>query len=107
MAEIWKPVESFDGYQVSNLGNVRSINRVVAYPDGRIHDYETRQLSPTFDLQGCLTVRLSKSGHGYRRRINQLVGEAFLGPNPGTGKVVHCDKDKTNNNLENLKWGWI
>ena len=38
MTEVWKDIAGYENeYQVSNLGNVRSLDRYVEYSDGRIH----------------------------------------------------------------------
>ena len=36
MAEIWKDIEEYEGlYQVSNLGNIRSLTRTINSPNGK------------------------------------------------------------------------
>lgn len=34
MKEIWKDIEGYAGYQISSLGNIRSIDRYVASKNG-------------------------------------------------------------------------
>lgn len=96
--EIWKDVLGFEGrYQVSNLGNVRSLNY-------RRRGY-IKVLSPETDLNGYLCVTLY-SGHckQHRKMVHRLVGESHI-PNPDNlPQINHKDEDKKNNRVENLEW---
>ncbi|PWT34590.1 hypothetical protein DKZ29_07945 [Limosilactobacillus reuteri] len=47
MKEIWKDIEEFKGYyQISNLGQVKSMDRDVIYSNGVIRHYEERIRTP-------------------------------------------------------------
>lgn len=90
--ERWEAVHGFGfRYEVSNTGKVRNI--------------ETKRiLKQSLDSKGYKTVTLSRGGYGFQKRVNILVAEAFLGgPYPDLD-VYHKDGDKTNNNVDNLKW---
>lgn len=95
--EIWKDIEEFSGYQVSNHGNVRSyINNRHGVCD-RWH-----MLKPQPNRHGYLTVCL---GRGNRRLVSRLVAIAFI-PNPNNLPLVrHLDDDPLNNHVDNLAWG--
>lgn len=45
--------------------------------------------------------------HGVnRKKVHQIVAEAFLGPKPFEGAVVmHLDDNPLNNSVDNLEWG--
>jgi len=101
--EIWKPIPDFPGYEVSNLGGVRSYRMMGPVP--RISDTVQRVLSPhTAKKDGRQHLILYKDGEGYTRPVHRLVLEAFVGPRPGELEVCHNDGDMSNNRLDNLRY---
>ena len=106
MEEIWKPVIGYEGlYEVSNLGRVRSIDRLVKYSNGQIHLHKGRMLSPGLVHKlGYLQVALCNNGKIKHKMVYRLVAEAFL-PNPDNlPQVNHRDENPFNNCVENLEW---
>lgn len=101
--EIWKNVNSFcEGYEVSNLGNVRSIDKTVPCKGGtRFIKGKPKKL--VMNHKGYLAVGLSHKGKAYRATVHQLVALAFI-PNFVKGtELNHIDGNKTNNCLSNLE----
>ena len=101
MVEIWKDIPEFKGfYQVSNIGRVKSLDRVDS--NGRKRPMKILQLNP--DSDGYLIVGLHKNGKCKTAKIHRLVAEAFI-QNPNRYKEVnHKDENKKNNSVENLEW---
>lgn len=104
MNEIWKSlcglVENGDYYEVSCLGNIRSIDRV----DNRNHKVKGRLLSKTKDKDGYLQVGLSLNGKMVKRKVHRLVALAFISNVENKLEVNHIDGNKENNNVDNLEW---
>lgn len=95
--ETWKPIKGFEGfYEVSDLGNVRSLN----YHNCGI----VKNLTPTIDKYGYLRVCLSKDDSQFNRCVHRLVALAFLDNPDGLPQINHINEDKTDNRLCNLEW---
>ena len=106
MKEIWKDVPKFEGYyQVSNLGNVRSVERTIKYKDGRTYNYPSKHLKQRKDTNGYLQVGFNVNGNKSNHRTHRLVAETFLvKPKIDLISVNHIDGIKVNNQLDNLEW---
>ena len=105
MEEIWKDIAGFEGlYQVSNMGNVKSLERTVCDNRGYYRTVPERIRKPRNTGKGYLAVNLYKDGKAKNYKIHRLVAQAFL-PNPyNLPEVNHIDEDKYNNCVENLEW---
>jgi len=105
MIEIWKDVNIFSGYQVSNFGNVKSTDRIVKYSDGRKRIHKGKLLKPQINKDGYYVVDLKQSGKRITKYIHQLVCETFLSHTPcGYILVVnHKNFIITDNNINNLE----
>ena len=107
MMEEWRPVVGYeDYYEVSDRGNVRSKDRVVAQRNGTQKRIKGRLMTKSKgNGKGYYqSVMVSKDGMPKRKLVHRLVAEAFI-PNPcGLPEVNHVDEDKTNNAASNLEW---
>lgn len=101
--EEWRPVIGHPSYEVSDRGNVRSINRTLS--TGR--PVKGVYLKPKTNADGYLIVALAL-GEARRYRhvaIQILVLEAFRGPKPTPKhESAHWDGVEANNMLSNLRW---
>jgi hypothetical protein len=102
--EKWKPVKGFEGlYEVSNLGRVRSLERITVGINGREYKSKGKELK-IFSNKGYCYVNLFRNGKINSLKVHRLVAEAFI-PNPlNKPQVDHIDTNKNNNSTDNLRW---
>lgn len=105
--EIWKDIVGYEGfYLVSNLGNVKSIDRYVKHNYGdlsrRIQKGITIKLTINSDKYYCVT--LGKNGKHKTFTVHRLVAIAFLENTLNNNIINHKDGIKTNNHYTNLEW---
>lgn len=103
--EIWKPVLEYEQlYEVSNLGNVRSCDRVVFRSDGKKRTLLSKMLNPEESNAGYLRVALSKNSKKIKYSVHRLVAFAFLTNHENLPQINHDDGNKKNNCASNLMW---
>lgn len=102
---MYKAIKGYEGiYEVSELGQVRSVDRIVECKDGRIRKYKGKELKPSMDKGGYAMVHLNKNGIVKTCKVHRLVAKAFL-PNPDSlPEVHHLNHDTKDNRVHNLKW---
>ena len=88
--EIWKDIKDFPGYQISNLGRVKSFRQGVQI------------LKLSKHTKGYPNVSMRKNGKSVTKTTHRLLAIAFLGLKKDQW-VNHFDGDKTNNDLKNLE----
>jgi hypothetical protein len=90
MEEVYKAIDGYNIYEVSNMGNVRNKKT------GLILKQKLRK--------GYYSIGLSKNGKNKNFNIHRLIASYFI-PNPNNKRCVdHIDRDKLNNKIENLRW---
>lgn len=103
--EVWKDIAGYEGYyQVSNFGNVRSLDREDIRNNGVKRNLKGKLMNPRLDKDGYIVINFCKEGIKKTHKIHRLVAIAFL-PNPSNlPEVNHKDEDKKNNYVNNLEW---
>lgn len=96
----WRPIPMGWGdlYEVSDVGEVRTLTSRRGSPAGRL-------LTPKRGTRGYLHVDLARDGRKARYGIHRLVAEAFLGPAPSAQHHPnHLNGRKDDNRVANLAW---
>jgi NUMOD4 motif len=103
--EIWYDIPGYAGvYQLSNLGNVKSLERRLIRSNGRRIHIKERILKQSLN-NGYLQVCLKRNGESRTFGVHQLVALVFI-PNPNNLPcVLHIDNNQQNNCVLNLRWG--
>jgi len=104
MIELWKSIPGYEGiYEVSNLGRVRSLDRLRKNPNG-MAKFKGRIITGNHGGKHYFQVALHKDGRKQYYSVHRLVAEAFI-PNPDNKpQVNHIDGNKQNNVYTNLEW---
>lgn len=102
MFEIWGDVVGWEGfYQVSNLGKLRSLDRIIQTVNG-VRKLRGKLLQTnTLAGRGYIYVSLSRTTKEY---LHRLVAKTFVDNPENKPEVNHKDSNKLNNNASNLEW---
>lgn len=103
--EIWKKVVGFEEqYEISNIGNLRSIDRLVDHYKGGKRLYKGTDKNLRLNKDGYFRCNLKNEGKRYDFTIHRLVAIAFLEKPKGKDIINHINGIKTDNRVENLEW---
>jgi hypothetical protein len=99
--EQWKDIKGFEGlYEVSNLGNVRSLDRMVLHKNNYMQFKPGKLIKPQYNHAGYLRFDLL----GKKCRAHRLVAAAFIPNKYNKEEVNHINGIRDDNRLENLEW---
>ena len=103
--EDWKEITGYEGYfEVSNLGNFRSKDRIIKYKQNGTRNYPGKPLKTETIVEGYQRIVLMKDGIKKRFMCHRIVAQEFI-PNPNNKPFVnHIDGNPANNKAENLEW---
>lgn len=103
-SEEWKPVHGYEGmYEVSNLGNVRSVDRLVKTNGGAYRLLRSKSKKKCTS-NGYELVHLYKFNESELCYVHRLVATAFIPSVTDKPFINHIDGNGTNNCVENLEW---
>ncbi len=102
--EVWKDIPNYEGfYQVSNLGNVKSLDRYIVYPDGTKRLFKSKIQKKTINSSGYVYYDLYIKSKRKRFLAHMIVYIAFVSEYDRKLDINHIDCNKTNNNINNLE----
>jgi hypothetical protein len=129
LIEYWVDISNYEGYyQVSNYGNVKSLDRVITehpsvkneqHPSVKNEQHPSvkneqqtaktqtlkgRILKPHTNSSGYYQINLNRKSVRTTFAIHQLVAQAFLDNRSRKPLVNHINGIKTDNNVNNLEW---
>ena len=96
--EEWKDIPNYEGYQASNMGRIKSLEKI----DARGNRRKEKILSPQINNSGYYRVTFCKQSIVKRYYVHRLVYETFNGQIPEGLQVNHINEIKTDNRLSNL-----
>lgn len=103
----WRAVPGYEGfYEVSDEGDVRSVDRTIVSSNGKRRYYPGRILKQATNRAGYKRVVLCIKGEQSNESVHRLVAKAFI-PNRKSDdlEVRHLDHNPANNTIGNLAWG--
>lgn len=109
MQEIWKDICNFKGYQVSNLGRIRTFNKIThtekhgdRHWKNRIIKQKIKKRPRSNNIDYIVT--LWKNNKPYYFLVSRLVAFTFLEKDINSKLTVnHIDGNSSNNNINNLE----
>lgn len=98
--ELWKPIKGYEGlYEVSNMGNVKSLPKMRGYIKSK-----EKIMKPFKNNNGYLLVSLSKNNKQKHFQVHRLVASAFILNKDNKSQVDHINRIRDDNRVENLRW---
>ena len=105
MTEIWKDIQGYEGfYQISNLGNVKSLERVVDKGNGILQHRKERIMNKRESVDGYYVAKLNVNKKSKSIAIHILVARHFIDNPNNYPEVNHKDCNRKNNQVDNLEW---
>ena len=101
--EVWKKIEGFENYEVSNYGNVKGL-KIKTNFGSSFKIYPERIINPWKDKKGYLYIDISYFPNKKRFLLHRLVAIHFINNKENKPQINHKDGNKSNNCVENLEW---
>ena len=103
--EIWKDICGYEGiYQISNLGRVKSLKRIIECYNGKLFSINSKILkSSPGGTSPYLIVNLCRKGKRKHALVHRLVAESFIGKIPSKYEVNHKNGIVSDNREDNLE----
>lgn len=104
MKEEWRQIHGFEDYDASNLGRVRSRDRMVKGKFGNEYLRKGKILSQYLNNKGYLSTGLTKNGRVFNSHVHRFIALAWILNPHNKPEVNHKNGIKTDNRPDNLEW---
>ena len=108
MIKLWKDIKGFEGwYQISNLGNVKSLDRYITMKRGNCtykQFTKGKKLKPKLTWDGYHEISITKNRKRKYTRVHRLVAKAFIHNVNNKPQINHINGNKLDNYYKNLEW---
>jgi len=103
--EVWKDIKDYEGYyQISNLGRVKSLNRLVNNHSGFKKNIKEKILKNSISKTGYYVVDLKINCIRKTFKVHRLIAIHFIPKIIGKDYVNHINGIKIDNSIINLEW---
>jgi hypothetical protein len=99
--ETWKEIKDYEGYEVSNFGNIKSLSKKIKCKNG-FRITKEKILKPKKTKKGYLSIQLKNKGNHFL--IHRIVASNFIDNIKDKPQVNHINGIKHDNRVENLEW---
>lgn len=105
MKEIWRDIKGYEGYyQVSNMGIIKGLNRIVNGKGSSSIMLNEKILKPQPNGDRYNFVVLCKKGKQKAQTVHRIVAITFISNPKNKKEVNHKNGIKTDNQVSNLEW---
>lgn len=84
----------FEDYEISNFGNCRRLMKNGTY----------RNVKGSIMNRGYRYFQVQRNGKRQNFLFHQMVAKCFIGERPNNLVIDHIDRNRTNNNVDNLRY---